>query len=220
VVVANAELLVIVIALADPPPRTGFIDRCLVAAIAGGLRPVLCLTKSDLAEPAALVEHYTDLDLQVVVTRHDTEPTALTERISGQVSAMIGHSGVGKSTLVNTLVPEARRATGVVSAVGKGRHTSTSVVALPLPHGGWVVDTPGVRSFGLAHVTPADVLAGFDEFVAAAEECRSNCGHLGPPSDPDCVLDAIVARGEAHAGRLRSLRRLLHSRLGTDQETR
>lgn len=220
VVVANAELLVIVTALADPPPRTGFIDRCLVAAYAGGLRPLLCLTKADLASPDQLIADYAELDLTVVVTRHDQPPDELRALLSDRLSALVGHSGVGKSTLVNALVPDAERAIGAVSAVGKGRHTSVTAVALPLPTGGWVVDTPGVRSFGLAHISPADIVSAFEEFVAPAEECPPGCGHLGPPADPDCMLDEVVAEGEATPGRLASLRRLLASRAGlTDDHT-
>jgi ribosome biogenesis GTPase len=217
VVVANAEQLVIVCSLADPPPRTGFIDRCLVAAFTGGLTPMLCLTKSDLASPDELLSRYADLEVPVVVTRHDQDPDVLRKALAHKVSALIGHSGVGKSTLVNKLVPDADRATGAVSAVGKGRHTSVTAVALPLPGGGWVVDTPGVRSFGLAHVEPNDIVSAFPEFVEAAEECPSNCGHRGPPEDPDCMLDVVTAAGEATEGRLTSLRRLLASRAGLDE---
>ena len=216
VVVANAARLLIVCALADPPPRTGFIDRCLVAAFAGGLQPTLCLTKADLADPADLLGKYAELDLPVVITRRDEEPAELRALIEDEVSAMVGHSGVGKSTLVNRLVPSAFRAVGVVSGVGKGRHTSTSAVALPLPGGGWIVDTPGIRSFGLAHIEPNDIVSAFEEFVEAAEECPSGCGHLGPPADPDCALDAVVADGTATPGRLASLRRLLGSKAGVD----
>jgi ribosome biogenesis GTPase len=217
VVVANAELLVIVTALADPPPRTGFIDRCLVAAYAGGLRPLLCLTKADLASPDELIDAYRLLDLTIVVTRHDEAPDELRDMLADRVSALVGHSGVGKSTLVNVLVPDAYRDIGVVSSVGKGRHTSVTAVALPLPGGGWVVDTPGVRSFGLAHVSGDDIVKAFDEFVEPAEECPPGCGHLGPPQDPDCQLDVVVAAGEASAGRLESLRRLLLSRAGIEE---
>jgi ribosome biogenesis GTPase len=217
IVVANAEQLIIVTALADPQPRTGFIDRCLVAAYAGGLEPVLCLTKSDLASPDELLAAYAELDLQVIVTRFDVEPDELRDRLANRVSALIGHSGVGKSTLVNKLVPDANRAVGVVSGVGKGRHTSTQVVALPLPEGGWVVDTPGIRSFGLAHITPDDIVAAFPDMKEAAEECPSGCGHLGAPEDPDCMLDELVVTGEASAGRLASLRRLLASRARFDE---
>jgi ribosome biogenesis GTPase len=151
------------------------------------------------------------------VTRSDREPDEVRERLSGKVSALVGHSGVGKSTLVNKLVPDAMRATADVSAVGKGRHTSTTAVALALPGGGWVVDTPGIRSFGLAHVEPDDIVAAFAEFVEAVEECPSGCGHLGPPEDPDCMLDIVVADGLASSGRLESLRRLLVSRARLDE---
>jgi ribosome biogenesis GTPase len=217
VVVANAGQLVIVTALADPPPRTGFIDRCLVAAYAGGLHPLLCLTKSDLAGADELIEAYRFLDLTIVVTRRDQPPDELRERLANGVSALVGHSGVGKSTLVNVLVPDAERAIGIVSSVGKGRHTSVTAVALPLPGGGWVVDTPGIRSFGLAHVSENDIVSAFEEFVEPAEECPSGCGHLGPPQDPDCMLDVVVEEGTASAGRLASLRRLLGSRAGLDE---
>jgi ribosome biogenesis GTPase len=216
VVVANADQLVIVTALADPPPRTGFVDRCLVAAYDAGLEPLLCLTKADLVEGTSvlpdLLAAYADLDFTAITSRHDEPPDALRERLAGQVSVLIGHSGVGKSTLVNALVPEQHRATGVVSAIGKGRHTSTSAVALELAGGGWVVDTPGIRSFGLAHVSPESLLAGFHDLAEGALECPPGCGHL----DPSCALDAWVAAGHATPARLASYRRLLISRSGTD----
>lgn len=130
--------------------------------------------------------------------------------LDGRLSVLLGHSGVGKSTLVNALVPNADRAVGVVSAIGKGRHTSTSAVALPLPGeaAGWVVDTPGIRSFGLAHVGPDDVVRAFADLADAIEDCPRGCGHLGPPADPECALDEL----DGVAGRrAMSVRRLLEA---------
>jgi len=232
VLVANADQLVIVCAVIDPLPRTGFIDRCLVAAYTGNLAPVLLLTKADLADPAPLQQIYADLTLPVLVTRRGDGRAlsreglqAVRELLTGDVSVMVGHSGVGKSTLVNALVPDADRAIGSVTGVGKGRHTSTSAIALPLPEGGWVIDTPGVRSFGLAHVTPDDLLETFDDLLPGTVNCPPGCDHTGGEGGSDvsggttgvgCALDDFVAAGGASAGRLASFRRLLASRSGAE----
>jgi ribosome biogenesis GTPase / thiamine phosphate phosphatase len=219
VLVANADQFVIVSALADPPPRTGFIDRCLVAAYDAEIEPLLCLTKADLAGPKEVLDYYAELDLPYVLCRPDSDLQPLRDKLSGHVSVMVGHSGVGKSTLVNRLVPDADRRVGIVSAVGKGRHTSTSVVALPLPSSGpagppgWIIDTPGIRSFGLAHVSAESLLHGFPDLVQASVNCPPNCDHTG--SSGTCGLDALVAAGGADPRRLASYRRLLASKEGT-----
>ena len=211
IIVANTEQLVIVSALSDPPPRTGFIDRCLVAAMDADIEPLLCLTKADLAGPEAVLDYYAELDLPYVLCRPDEPLDDLVEQLRERLSVLIGHSGVGKSTLVNRLSPDAGRAVGVVSSIGKGRHTSTSAVALALPGGGWIVDTPGVRSFGIAHVDPDNLLHGFPDLLQGSVNCGPNCDHL---STPGCGLDALVAAGGADARRLASYRRLLASRTG------
>ncbi|GAB2628325.1 ribosome small subunit-dependent GTPase A [Prescottella soli] len=216
IVVANAEQLLIVVALADPPPRTGFVERALVAAYVGGLKPVLCLTKSDLATPDEFAATFADLDIPVVVAGRDDPIEPVTEILEGRLTALIGHSGVGKSTMVNRLVPDADRATGVVSGVGKGRHTSTQSVALPLPGGGWVVDTPGIRSFGLAHISPENVVDAFTDLAAAAEDCPRGCTHLGPPADPECALDKLTGKS---AGRVEAVRRLLVALMSNESWT-
>ena len=223
VVVANADQLVIVAALEDPEPKPGFLDRCLVAAFSGGLDPVLVLTKSDLADPAPLLAAYAALDVVLVPTgRPDGRGTAITgldqlsELLRSRRSVFFGQSGVGKSTLVNALVPDAGQSTGSVTGVGKGRHTTTAAVALRLPAGGWVIDTPGVRSLGLAHVTADDLLLAFDDLLPATASCPPMCSHLGlDVGVPDCALDALVADGAARPERLASFRRLVRSLSGS-----
>lgn len=217
VLVANADQLVVVSALASPEPRPRLIDRCLVAAYDAGMEPLLVLTKADLTDPAPFLEEYAPLSVRHVVTaRHDGRTDGLEElraALSGRVSVLVGHSGVGKSTLVNSLVPEAFRATGVVNDVtGRGRHTSSSAVALALPDDtGWVIDTPGVRSFGLAHVDLPRIVQHFPDLEPGTAECPRGCTH----DEQDCALDAWVASGRAGpagGARLDSLRRLLRAR--------
>ena len=206
VLVANADQLLIVVALADPPPRTGFVDRALIAAYAGGLTPILCLTKTDLAPAEPFAEQFGGLGLTIATAGRDDPLDAVAPLLTDQVTVLLGHSGVGKSTLVNRLVPQADRATGDVSGVGKGRHTSAQSVALPLSGPGWVIDTPGVRSFGLGLIEPDNVLLAFSDLAEAIEACPRGCGHLGPPADPECALDKLT--GPA-VRRIDAARRLL-----------
>ena len=205
VVVANADQLLIVTALADPPPRTGLVERTLIAAYAGGLVPILCLTKTDLAPPEPFAELFAELDLTIVTAGRDDALAEVESLLTDKVTVLLGHSGVGKSTLVNRLVPEAERATGAVTEIGRGRHTSTQSVALPLASDGWVIDTPGIRSFGLAHIEPDDVVLAFSDLAEAIDDCPRGCGHMGPPADPECALDELTGPAADRVGAARRL---------------
>ncbi len=217
VIVANADQLVIVTALADPVPRPRLIDRFLVAAFDAGLEPLLCLTKADLGDPDELVDSYEPLGIRWISLSRpfESQLDQLRTLLANRISVLVGHSGVGKSTLVNALLPDAGRAVGPVSPVtGRGRHTSSSAVALQLPGGGWIIDTPGLRSFGLGHIAADKVVSAFGEFADAIAGCPPGCSHL----DAGCGLDEWVAEhgGPAEFARLDSLRRLLRSREGLD----
>lgn len=189
-IVANADQIFIVTALAQPEPRVGMIDRVLVAAYDAGVDPVLCLTKADLADPDELMELYGSLDVPVVTTRPGADLDPVRDMLTDRTTVLVGHSGVGKSTLMNALVPGAGRTTGHVNdATGRGRHTSTSAQALELPGGGWIIDTPGVRSFGLSHVTADRILAAFGDLEPITAQCPRGCEHL--TSSPECALSLI-----------------------------
>ena len=215
-IVANADQLVIVTALADPPPRPGMIDRILVAGFDAGLEPLLCLTKADLAAPDELRAAYEPLGVRVVTVDPQSDLTELRDLLTDRMSVLVGHSGVGKSTLVNRLIPEAARETGHVNAVtGRGRHTSTSAVALELSgHAGWVIDTPGVRSFGLSHVRPEDIIGAFPDLAEQTESCPRGCTH--ETGAVGCGLDRAVEEGAVAPARLESYRRMLAHRTVRD----
>jgi ribosome biogenesis GTPase len=213
IIVANAGQLVVVTALADPEPRPRLIDRALVAAYDARMQPVLCLTKADLADPETLLSTYRSLGVPWLVTQRGGDLTELRARLAGRTSVLIGHSGVGKSTLVNALVPDANREIGHVNAVtGRGRHTSTSALMLALPgdETGLIIDTPGIRSFGLAHVEPEHLIEAFPDLDEMTEECPRGCTH--GTDEPECGLDEAVERGDADPDRVESFRRLLAAR--------
>ena len=211
IIVANADQMLIVVAAADPEPRARLVDRYLVAAFDAGITPVLLVTKSDLADPAAFLAGFAGLDFQVITSTQDDIPIAELSRIlSGHSTVAVGHSGVGKSTIVNALVPGAHRATGRVNAItGRGRHTSSSTESYRVGDG-WIIDTPGVRSFGLGHVNPDNILGSFTDLAELAKDCPRGCTHL--PNSPDCAIVERVAAGElgpSGPARLDSLQRLL-----------
>jgi len=213
IIVANADQMLIVVAAADPEPRPRLVDRYLVAAFDAGITPILCITKTDLADPAEFLANFAGLDLTVVTSEHGDFPLdRLREVLDGHTSVAVGHSGVGKSTLVNALVPDAHRAIGRVNTVtGRGRHTSSSSISYRVGTG-WIIDTPGVRSFGLGHVNVDNILKSFTDLAELANDCPRGCTHL--PDAPDCaIIEGVRAGnlGEPGAMRLDSLQRLLAS---------
>jgi ribosome biogenesis GTPase len=220
VIVSNAEQLVVVTALADPDPQPRLLDRALVAAYDAGMAPLLCLTKSDLADPETLLSTYRSLGVPWVVTRRGGDLAEVRAALAGRTSVLVGSSGVGKSTLVNALVPDADREVGVVNSVtGRGRHTSTSAFMLALPReegqeAGWIIDTPGIRSFGLAHVRPEDLIGAFPDLDEMTEDCPRGCTH--GDEEPECGLDVALAEGQADPERVASFRRLLAARSVSD----
>jgi ribosome biogenesis GTPase len=132
--------------------------------------------------------------------------------LQGHTTVAVGHSGVGKSTIVNALVPDANRAIGRVNTVtGRGRHTSSSTISYRVGNG-WIIDTPGVRSFGLGHINTDNILRAFTDLAEIAEDCPRGCTHL--PDAPDCAMNERIGAGElGESGKLRldSFQRLLAS---------
>ena len=217
IIVANADQMLIVVAAANPEPRTRLVDRYLVAAFDAGITPILCITKTDLQDPTEFLANFAGLDILTFMSRSDQfDIDAITEQLQGHTTVAVGHSGVGKSTLVNALVPSAARAVGRVNDVtGRGRHTSSSTVSLRIGTG-WIVDTPGVRSFGLGHIDPSNILKSFTDLAELSKACPRGCTHL--PDAPDCAIIEGVAEGKLGTNgeqRLESFQRLITT-LGTD----
>jgi ribosome biogenesis GTPase len=207
-IAANLDQMIIVAASADPAPRQGFIDRCLAVAFDQGIKPIIVMSKADLADPDEFLSAYRDLEVDYFKLKRGDDLTQLHKTLEAKVSVLIGHSGVGKSTLVNALLGIEKRDTGDVNlTTGRGRHTSSSAISFELPNGGWIIDTPGVRSFGLEHIDKSRVIASFTEFESVIASCPKNCSH----DEATCALNNYVKTSPQASSRLSSLQRLLDS---------
>ena len=207
-IAANLDQMIIVAASADPSTRQGFIDRCLAVAFDQGIKPIIVMSKADLADPDEFLSAYRDLEVEYLKLKRGDDLTQLHKMLEAKVSVLIGHSGVGKSTLVNALLGIEKRDTGDVNlTTGRGRHTSSSAISFELPNGGWIIDTPGVRSFGLEHIDKSRVIASFTEFESVIASCPKNCSH----DEATCALNNYVKTSPQASSRLASLQRLLDS---------
>lgn len=208
---SNLELLVICASPSEPQFRPGLIDRILVAAEIQELEPVVLLNKTDLTNPEGAEEMlapYRHLEIECLVASARTGEgiEALARLLQGRCSALVGHSGVGKSSLVNCLIPGADLVVGEITAwSGKGQHTTTRSRLLPLPQGGFLLDSPGIRTFGLLPLEPRELARLFPDFQDLPP-CRfTNCLHL---TESECAVRAALEAKELAPERYLSYQRI------------
>ena len=203
IIVTNVDQLLIVASVRQPPLTAGIIDRYIIAGEAGALTPIICINKTDLAddpsEYAESITNYHRMGYVVLTTSARTGAgiEALREALKDKSTVLAGHSGTGKSALINALQPGLKLATGSVEM--KGRHTTTSVSLLKLERGGYVVDTPGIREFTLWDIEKRDVGEFFPQIWELSAKCHmSDCQHT---HEPDCAVKDAVRSGELPMGR-------------------
>ena len=223
-IVANIDQLLIVVASANPEPRRGLIDRFLVSAFHESITPIIVVTKVDVSPIPDFIKEYEALGVRIFSTSSKTSArkediATLLNILDEKISVLVGHSGVGKSTLINDLVPDAARLTGDVNDVtGRGRHTSSSAIALPLVNGGWIIDTPGIRAFGLSHLNKERIIESFPDIYQVTQTCMSNCSH----HEAGCALNAWIESDTSSRSerliRVTSLRSLLEVKPLSDEQ--
>ena len=208
---ANIDLVFLVITLKNPETFTTFIDRFLVSAAAFGIETVLLFNKMDqyteeeLEIVNELKELYTTIGYQSVLcsTKSGQGMSELRNLMKNNTSIFSGHSGVGKSTLLNTVAPELRLKIGEISEQhGQGQHTTTFAEMFDLSFGGRIIDSPGIRGFGIADIDKEEIARYFKEFFKASENCKfNNCQHL---SEPGCAVKSELEEGTIAESRYQS----------------
>jgi len=214
VIVANVDFVIPVMAAAQPQPKWNLLDRYLASAESLDLATQLCITKVDLAdngwELQAEIETYRSAGYSVILTSAVTGEgiDELRSMLQGRVSVLVGKSGVGKTSLLNALQPGlGLRVSQVSQATGKGRHTTSNLVMYPLDVGGFIVDTPGMREFGLWEVAGSDLALYFPEMRDFVGRCRFglDCRHTG---EPGCAIRLAVHSGQISPRRYQSMLRM------------
>jgi len=215
VIAANVDIVVNVVSLRNPPLRPGLIDRYLIAIEKSGAAPLICVNKIDLLEEGDnlnVLDPYSQMGIPVLLCSAATGSgiEELAEALRDRTCVFSGHSGVGKSSLLNALDPRLRLATGELSdATHTGRHTTTSSSMHRLPNGASIIDTPGIREFGLWNVHPEDIRNYFRDLASYAADCAfSDCTHS---HEPVCGVKQAVAEGNISAARYAAYRRIIES---------
>lgn len=211
-IVANVDLAIIISSAAEPPPKTNLIDRYIVSSLVGGITPVVCMNKIDLdvnGYAASLLDRYAHLGYRTLSTSASEGDgiNDLREILRDKASVVAGQSGVGKSSLLNTLQPGlALRIGAMIEKFDKGRHTTTTASLIRLDFGGYVVDTPGIRSFDVSDIPRQQLEVYFVEFIPFVPACKfPDCSHT---HEHECAVKAAVDRGEIHPDRYDSYVRL------------
>ena len=213
ILVANIDLLFIVVSQQQPLPRLGLIDRFIATAEFIGTRAVIILNKADLESTSLsslVCSQYTDLGYSVIQTsvQNNVGIDEVRHLLQGKISVMAGHSGVGKSSLIQMLFPDKQITTGNVNAMtGKGKHTTTLAELYPLPEGGYLADTPGIREWSLTLTAQELAQHGFVEFQPFQSQCRfSPCLHF---HEPQCEVKNAVNSAQISQERYNSYLKLL-----------